>query len=156
MNSSPIGLAMLRAHVPTLGKMARDHDAALSLLLTLADSPLAVTTKRANDLDGALLDAEFRKKIGSVLLAVGKEKPETRKTSVPYLIGLAQFEGGGTSNGHKYANLQVRLVGISALAAFGPDAKPAMPALKKMNFDPSEEVRNAARAAIVAIEKEQK
>jgi hypothetical protein len=66
------------------------------------------------------------------------------------LIRLAQFEGGGNKN----VNLPVRLTGINALATFGPDAKLALPALKKMNLDPSEKVRDAARDAITAIEKE--
>lgn len=51
------------------------------------------------------------------------------------------------------ADQQSRLVAVKAIAKIGPDAKAALPALKKLKVDESQEVREAAQEAIDAITK---
>jgi hypothetical protein len=45
---------------------------------------------------------------------------------------------------------------MRALGAFGPDAKEAVPALRKDKLDSNKEIREAATAALASIEKADK
>jgi hypothetical protein len=133
---------VLAANVEALSKIAAEDQAALSLLLTVPDSPLAVATKQNRQIDGAVFDANLRRSVGEKLLALGKDKPGTRKAVVPYFIALLQS-----------MEVRCRLLGVNALAALGPDAKIAVVELRKLSLDPSEQVRDAVRDAIALIEK---
>jgi serine/threonine protein kinase len=143
---------ILDAHIDALANIAPDHDAALSLLLTVPESPLAMVTEQGRQIDGAYLDAHLRTQIAEKAVMLGKQKPELRQKIVPFLINLAQLDGGRKATvGSAY--IKARLTGINALAAFGSDANSALQVLNKMKLDPSEEVRNAVRQAIAKIDK---
>jgi hypothetical protein len=129
---------LLAAHAEALAKMALDDNDALKLLLALPASRLAIQSTEG----GRAGEAVVRRNVAGHLAAVAKAKPETRKTIAPYFIRMLQMNDG-----------QDRLIGANALAAFGPDAESALPALKKMNLDPAERVRKAVKDAIAAIEK---
>jgi hypothetical protein len=136
------GYSLMMAHAEALGRIAADDRAALNLLLTLPQSSLAIQCR--NRADGQVPEGTrfVHALVSDQLLALGKEKPETRKTIVPYFILFLQ------------SALEVeRLRGAKALAAFGSDAESALPILKKMGMDSSEQVRNAVKEAIAAIEK---
>jgi hypothetical protein len=48
------------------------------------------------------------------------------------------------------------VLAANALSALAPESKTALPALKKMQLDPSEKVREAVKDAIAKIEKADK
>jgi hypothetical protein len=132
---------LLAAHADALAKIALEDEVALGLLLTLPESPLAIQSTKNVPIAQLILRRHVAKQLG----AVGKEKPETRKKIVPYFVGMLRL-----------TDPEDRVLGANALAAFGSDAEGALPVLKKMNLDPSEQVRNAVRDAIAAIEKKDK
>jgi serine/threonine protein kinase len=141
---------LLDAHIDVLSTIAANDNAAFDLLLAIPDSPLAMATKQHKQIDGAYLDASLRKNIAGRLLPLGTLRPETRKKSVPFLTAVAQLAGGNSPNDMR---TKARIAGIDVLAKFGPDAASALPALRSMKLDPSEQVRTAVANAIAVIEK---
>ena len=133
--------ALLLAHAEALAMIAPKDEVALQLLMTLPESPLA--TNYTKNLPH--LQLMMHREVAKRLSIVGTTKPETRKSMVPYFIGMLQSNDPAA-----------RQLGANALAGFGSDAENAVPVLKKMSLDPSENVRNAVRNAIAAIEKRDK
>jgi hypothetical protein len=134
---------ILKADAELLSKLAGENKVALELLLVIPTSPLGISLK-GNDPQNPF-QAKLRQEVAQRLAAVGKDKPETRKTIMPYFVALLQS-----------ADVEDRVTGASSLASFGPDASAALPALKKLSMDPSEQVRDAVRDAIAKIEKANK
>jgi hypothetical protein len=132
---------LLQAHADALSKIAPDDENAMKLLLTLPESPLATRSAKSSLVIEAEALTGLRLYVAQLLQAMGKEKPHTRKTAVPFFVSMLRS-----------MDKRERQQGTNALATFGPDAESALPFLKKMNLDPSEQVRNAAGAAIAAIE----
>jgi HEAT repeat protein len=79
------------------------------------------------------------------LLAIGKDNPKLRKALVPALLA-----------GINDRDVRTTLGAIRVLGEFGPGAKEAVPALKKAKLNPTQQIREAATAAIARIEKEDK
>jgi hypothetical protein len=153
--SPPYSMMVLRAQVEALAKIAREDKTALAMLLSLPDSPLATATKQSKGIVG--LDADLHKRVGEQLHILGKDRPETRKSIVPYFIAQLQSEEPSKAKGvSKTREVSNRVSAINALAAFGPDAAPALPVLRKMRLDPSQQVRDAVNSAIATIEKANK
>src|SRR5262249_6315179 len=133
--------ALLMAQTEALAAIAANDDAALDTLLALPESPLAVSRKaQAPGLHNSLYRA-----VGQHAAALGKAKPAARKVVVPYFIKLLASPDAG-----------IRQFSAEPLGSFGPDVKAALPALRQMQLDPAEQVRNAVRAAIANIERDNK
>src|SRR5207247_1355639 len=102
----------------------------------LALNYLASSPGSRSSLDGA---------VGQHLQAIGKVNQKARKAVVPYFIKLLAS-----------ADADDRQRAADALGSFGPDAKAALPALRQRKLDAAERVRNAVRAAIANIERDNK
>jgi serine/threonine protein kinase len=133
---------ILRAHAGTLSKVASDENGALQMLLGLPQSPLAEHLLSPGSKDTLGFQGKLRQDVGQRLGTLGKEKPETRKAIVPFLIGMLQS-----------TNAEERVIGVNALGGFGRDAESALPVLNKLKLDPTALVCNAANEAIAKIEK---
>jgi hypothetical protein len=143
---------ILEAHGEALAKIAPTDETALKLLMALPTSPLAM--QRVGDRYGNL-----RVHVGELLLSVVKEKPEIRKATVPYFIEVLKSPPVFIHLSSKKPidrtpyQTQDRLFAAKALASLGGDAVAALPALKALQLNPTEKVRDAVRAAIAEIEK---
>ena len=98
---------------------------------------------------------------------IGRLYPDKRKQIVPALIaaldiqdeGASLFGGPGSGIGGigkdrpRRHDQQTCRAAIEALKGFGPDAKEAVPALKKLKLNPEMMIREAAIAALEKIEK---
>jgi hypothetical protein len=101
-----------------------------------------------------------RRFVGAVLDAVAAPNPEritaVRDRRLAALDHLSAIDAGTRSKVDALisglADKSTQPAVITALAGYGADAKPALPALKELKASPTEAVRNAAIAAIVKIE----
>lgn len=96
----------------------------------------------------------------------GEKKLESRRTNIgrlydyyPRLFGLAQLNIIKATDEEKVKALvealrdgQHVIEVVKALTSFGRDAAPALPALKKLKLSDKDEIREAATAAVKAIE----
>jgi HEAT repeat protein len=82
----------------------------------------------------------------AALRAVGKAHPAARKEVVGELLKAVD------ARRHGKPDQRTSLLAVKALAAFGPDARAAAPALRKLKLNPSEEVRGAASEALRKID----
>jgi hypothetical protein len=142
--------SLLQAHTDALSRIAAEDGDALQLLLNVAASPLSQrlkTVRGATFVDTFGFYHKFRQDTAKRLSAIGIEKAGKRKAIVPFFIEM--LGSGGTD----FNAVEDRVSAANTLAAFGPDAKSALPALNNLQLDPSEQVRAAVRYAIAQIGK---
>lgn len=113
--------------IETLGKIAPEDPINLATLIGLA-GPLGS-------------DPDMRAYALVQLGNMAEAKEEFRKKVLPTLVS-------GVNDGSQ----PIKLAAIEALAKLGPDAKSAIPTLKKCKMDSSARIREAATAALEKIE----
>jgi HEAT repeat protein len=90
----------------------------------------------------------------TVLAELGVSDPAARKTAVAALLTVVGEPNQARFGGHTYLVLEETvLFAVWALAAFGDDAKEALPALKKLKLHEKAAFRTAARGAVLQLEK---
>jgi hypothetical protein len=129
---------LLPAHLQALAKIAERDDVAFQMLLTLPRKTVAIPQhSMANDV--------LRVQVGKHLLELAMDYPQRRKEIVPYFTYLLEPES--------WRENPTYVAAANALSSLAPESQSALPILRRMRFDRSEQVRNAVRAAIAAIEK---
>src|SRR5262249_55024215 len=82
---------LMQAHAGALAKLAAADDAALNLLLTLPQAPLAASVKQKDKMLKNLDPYEdLLKEVGNKLASLGKEQPQLRKSITPYFSAQLQ------------------------------------------------------------------
>jgi hypothetical protein len=127
---SPDGLA--RIHIRTLAKIAPDDPSVIQMVgkaTRLKNTPTAVNNTHVQ-----------REALGA-LSAMAKASAETRKQILPYLVGALSDQ-----------EVNVKVLAITGLGGLGTEAKEAVPSLRALRFDQSEQVRSAVTAALAKIQ----
>jgi HEAT repeat protein len=158
--ATPVLLAHLRLHpavadIKALRVVASDDPATAVLLLEL----MTYGGQRPSD-EGW----QIRNAATAALRDVAKSQPSQRREIVKSLVAAirnAQTTAEGASGRHPLhiedivaaeQSFQTAIVAINTLAEIGPDAKEAVPELKKLKLSPSASMRRAAIAALERID----
>jgi hypothetical protein len=130
---------LARADIAALTKLDPTNPEFVKLLTDLS-GPLPANTP--------FYGAQLQSHAVAALGEIGKNHPEQRKRIIPALIAAVGEEDRGW-----VFDTQRRLAAIGALGSFGPDAKEAVPALKKLMLHPQDVIRHAASSALEKIER---
>ncbi|MBM3978925.1 MAG: hypothetical protein FJ304_01320 [Planctomycetes bacterium] len=151
-----------RAALDRLAQLGADAGCTVPLLLVCNDKPQLWGTDPHYDLFPAIakIAPHDRRFVAAVLASVAAPNPaNSAPTRARRLAGLAQLDAIDADARSKVDALATGLADkstqpavIAALAEYGADAKPALPALKELTASPTEAVRTAAVAAVVKIE----
>jgi hypothetical protein len=154
------------ANVEVLGKVAKDDERALTILISAPNWPYAKVYEKHAQLHNKLYANGTPNPnprapagwihppyvVGKELLEICKSNPRFQKKEevTDYFIELSKE----SKSVPKKLNDENQLLAAEALGSFEADAKKALPYLKKLRSgDNSEDVRKAARDAIERIEK---
>lgn len=129
-----------KTHFATLISLAPDGKTAEVIGLAVSTDPKMYRNINNNIMHGAALDA---------LKALAKSSPEARKSIAP--IAMKGLDGLTTDVYDPVGLWHART--IEVLAECGPDAKKAIPALKKFKFHDRDNIRKAATDALEKIDK---
>jgi HEAT repeat protein len=128
-----------RADIGALAKLAPTDPEVIKLLMDLSEHLPANNPFYGGQVQLSAVEA---------LREIGKNYPEQRKRIVPALIAAA-----GEEDRRRGFGAQQSLAAIRALGDFGPDARAAVPALKKLKLHPEDAIRQAASSALEKIER---
>jgi HEAT repeat protein len=92
---------------------------------------------------------QIRQAAIAALAELAKKQRDRRPAIVKALVAAAQFQ----SRVAGWQDQQTCIAAINALGAIGPDARQAIPELKKLKLSPDKSIREAASAAVEQIEK---
>jgi hypothetical protein len=144
---------LYEANIQVIADVAKgpDDDAALQLLLDAPTTALASRISKFAQEDSIKLHTI----VGQQLFEASKQNLRLRKQAkvVNYFVDLLKVVPKSKYPANHALAIERRHIAIEALQSFGPDARNAVDQLMRtVNEDPSDDLREKARAAIKAIQ----